>query len=99
VPTYPEICAHSLEDLDILDTRENMPYHNTAEDKQLYESTILPFWQGKTIREKLFQRMPEEWLQCYEAGIWTEFMEQRAPGHTAGGERIFQKGILDIKEE
>jgi len=43
--------------------------------------------------------MPKEWLQCYEAGIWTEFMEQRAPGHTAGGERIFHKGVLDIKEE
>jgi len=99
VPTYPEICAHSLEDLSILDTRENMPYHNSSEDKQLYKDSILPFWQGKTIREKLFQRMPKEWLQCYEAGIWTEFMEQRAPGHTAGGERIFHKGVLDIKEE
>jgi len=58
VPTYPEICAHSLEDLDILDTRENMPYHNTAEDKQLYESTILPFWQGKTIRESCSNACP-----------------------------------------
>jgi len=26
-------------------------------------------------------------------------MEQRVPGHTAGGDRIFKKGLLDIKEE
>ncbi|MCF6097282.1 glycyl radical protein [Thermovorax subterraneus] len=99
VPTYPEICTHSMQDLEILDSRENMPYKVDKETKKLYEEEIIPFWKGKTVREELFARLPQEWLDAYEAGIWTEFMEQRAPGHTAGGERIFEKGVLDIKEE
>ncbi|MBC7317758.1 glycyl radical protein [Candidatus Bipolaricaulota bacterium] len=99
VPTYPEICVHSLKDLEILDARESMPYRVDEETKRLYAEEIIPFWQGKSMRDLIFSHLPQEWIDAYEAGVWTEFMEQRAPGHTAGGERIFQKGLLDIKEE
>jgi len=99
VPTYPEMCTHSMLDLEILDTRENMPYKVDAKTRELYEEEVIPFWKGKTLREKIFDSLPKEWIEAYEAGIWTEFMEQRAPGHTAGGERIFEKGLLEIKEE
>ncbi len=99
VPTYPEICTHSLEDLEILDVRENMPYRVDEDSKKLYANEIVPYWKGKTVRENIFENLSQEWKDAYEAGVWTEFMEQRSPGHTAGGERIFEKGILDIKEE
>ncbi len=99
VPTYPEICVHSLKDLEILDTRESMPYRVDEETKRLYAEEIIPFWQGKSMRDLIFSHLPKEWIDAYEAGVWTEFMEQRAPGHTAGGERVFQKGLLEIKEE
>ena len=99
VPTYPEICVHSLADLETLDTRENMPYRVDEETKRLHAEELIPFWRGKALRDLLFQRLPKEWREAYEAGIWTEFMEQRAPGHTAGGERIFRVGLLDIKGE
>ena len=93
VPTYPEMCTHSMLDLEILDTRENMPYKVDAKTRELYEEEVIPFWKGKTLREKIFDSLPKEWIEAYEAGIWTEFMEQRAPGHTAGGERILEKGL------
>jgi len=104
VPTYPEICTHSMKDLEILNSRENMPYKVDDKTMELYQYEIIPFWRGqqgyqKPMRDILFENMSQEWIEAYEAGIWTEFMEQRAPGHTAGGERIFQKGVLDIKEE
>jgi len=99
VPTYPEICTHDLEDLEILDTRENMPYRVDEDTKKIYEEEIIPFWKGKTTREIIFDSLPKEWIEAYEAGIWTEFMEQRAPGHSAGGEKIFTTGVLDIKED
>ncbi|MGB9860711.1 MAG: trans-4-hydroxy-L-proline dehydratase [Candidatus Bipolaricaulaceae bacterium] len=99
VPTYPEICVHSLADLAILDSRENMPYRVDEETKRLYEEEIIPFWRGKSMRDLIFQHLPKEWIEAYEAGVWTEFMEQRAPGHTAGGERIFKMGLLEVKEE
>jgi len=99
VPTYPEICAHSLEDLEILHGRENMPYKVDAQTRKLYAEEIIPWWKGRTVREAVFAALPGEWREAYEAGLWTEFMEQRAPGHTAGGDRIFKTGVLDIKEE
>ena len=99
VPTYPEICVHSMQDLEILNSRENMPYKVDEETKELYKNEIIPFWKGRAMRDILFENLPQEWIDCYEAGIWTEFMEQRAPGHTAGGERIFKMGVFDIKEE
>ncbi|GLI51240.1 glycyl radical enzyme [Tepidanaerobacter syntrophicus] len=99
VPTYPEICTHSIEDLKILSNRENMPYLVDDETFKLYEEEIIPEWQGNTMRDLIFGSVSDEWIKAYEAGIWTEFMEQRAPGHTAGGERIFKTGLLDIREE
>ncbi|MGB9866447.1 MAG: trans-4-hydroxy-L-proline dehydratase [Bacillota bacterium] len=99
VPTYPEICVHSLEDLEVLHSRENMPYKVDEETRQLYQTEVIPFWKGKAMRDLMFQSLPQQWLAAYQAGVWTEFMEQRAPGHTAGGIRIFQKGLLDIKDE
>jgi formate C-acetyltransferase len=99
VPTYPEICVHSLEDLEILDSRESMPYRVDKETKKLYAEEVIPFWRGKAMRDLIFRNLPREWIEAYEAGVWTEFMEQRAPGHTAGGERIFKMGILDVKKE
>ena len=99
VPTFPEICCHTLQDLEVLNTREKMPYKVDPEVFEIYKNEIMPFWRGKTIREKLFSLVPREWLEAYEAGIFTEFMEQRAPGHTCGGERIFKVGVLEVKEE
>jgi len=99
VPTYPEVCCHNEEDLEILDSREKNPYNIDKEDRKLYEKEIYSYWQRKTIREKIFNSMSQDWLDSYEAGIFTEFMEQRVPGHTAGGSRIFSKGLEDIIQE
>ena len=35
-PTYPELCCHSLQDLDILDAREKIPFAVSAETRELY---------------------------------------------------------------
>ncbi len=96
VPTYPEVCCHDKEDLDILDSREKNPYRIDEEEKKEYQEEIHSYWKEKTIREKIFDSVSEEWKKAYEAGVFTEFMEQRAPGHTAGGSMIFDKGLKDI---
>jgi len=95
-PTYPEICLHSMKDLEILDTREKVSFKVSAQTKQIYENEIIPFWNGKTNRDRIFNSMTDEWLSAYHAGIFTEFQEQRAPGHTVLGNKIYKKGMLDI---
>jgi len=98
-PTYPEICLHTLEDLEALNSREKIPYKVYDETRDLYSNVIIPFWEGRTQRERIFENMTDDWLKAYEAGIFTEFMEQRSPGHTALGDKIYRKGFLDIKKD
>jgi formate C-acetyltransferase len=98
-PTYPELCCHCLQDLDILDAREKIPFAVSAPARQVYESTIVPFWQGNSLRDLIFREMTDEWKAAYEAGVFTEFMEQRAPGHTVLDDKIYRKGMLDFKQD
>jgi formate C-acetyltransferase len=98
-PTFPELCCHSLQDLDILDSREKIPFAASEQTRQVYQETIIPFWQGKSMRDLLFQEMTPEWKAAYEAGVFTEFMEQRSPGHTVLDDKIYRKGMLDFKRE
>ena len=95
-PTYPEINLHSLQDLDILNTREKVWFRVDAATRDVYEQVIIPFWKGKSNRERVMNNMRHEWHDAYNAGIFTEFMEQRAPGHTVAGSKIYRKGMLDI---
>ncbi|WP_026362200.1 trans-4-hydroxy-L-proline dehydratase [Geopsychrobacter electrodiphilus] len=97
VPTFPELTCHSVEDFQVLNTREQQRYTISAEDIDTYAREVIPYWQGKTIRERIFGHVPPEWQVAYEAGLFTEFMEQRAPGHTALDGQIYQQGMLDCK--
>lgn len=98
-PTFPEICIHSLDDLKILDEREKVSFNVDQETFDIYENTIIPFWTGKTNRDKLIGNMTPEWLNAYESGMFTEFQEQRAPGHTVLGKKMFQRGFLKVKQD
>jgi pyruvate formate-lyase/glycerol dehydratase family glycyl radical enzyme len=98
-PTFPELCCHSLRDLDILNSREKIPFDVDAESRRLYETEIIPFWKNRSMRDLLFAEMTDEWKTAYEAGIFTEFMEQRAPGHTVLDDKIYRKGMLDFKRD
>lgn len=98
-PTYPEICLHSLQDLDILNDRPKVSFKVSEEVKHIYEDEIIPFWKGHSNRDRIMERMTPEWINAYKAGIFTEFQEQRAPGHTVLGYKMFHTGFLDLKKE
>ena len=99
VSTYPEICCHSLEDLKILSARKKTPYAVDEETKRIYKENIIPFWKGRSIRDTIFSKMSNEWKAAYEAGVFTEFLEQRAPGHTVLDNKIYAKGLIDFKKD
>jgi len=99
VPTYPEICCHSLEDLEVLNSRKKTPYMVNEETKRIYKETIIPFWKGKSIRDIIFRNMSDEWKAAYQTGVFTEFLEQRAPGHTVLDDKIYSKGMVDFGED
>ena len=97
VPTFPELTCHSVEDLHTLDTRELQPYHISQEDIDTYAREVIPYWEGRTQRERIFSHVSKEWEEAYHAGVFTEFMEQRAGGHTAMDGKMYRRGLLDCK--
>jgi formate C-acetyltransferase len=98
-PTYPEVCLHSLRDLEILHDREKVSFKSDLSTREAFVSEIIPHWHGKTHRDRLFAAVEPEWLVAYQAGIFTEFQEQRAPGHTVLGDKIYRKGMQDLIRE
>jgi formate C-acetyltransferase len=98
-PTYPELCCHTLQDLDILDTREKISFSVSTEARDAYRDTVIPFWRERSMRHRIFEQMTDEWKAAYEAGVFTEFMEQRAPGHTVADGKIYRKGMLDFQAD
>jgi len=99
IPTYPELTCHSLDDLRILDSRAKTSYRVDEACLRSYAESVIPYWQGRSLRDKIFQALPAEWHQAYRLGIYTEFMEQRAPGHTVLDDKIYRKGMLDFKKD
>ncbi len=98
-PTYPELTCHSVEDLEILRSRGKTRYAVSDETIAVYRDRIIPYWRGRTMRDRAFAILPQDWLDAYGAGMFTEFMEQRAPGHTSLDGKIYERGLLDFKDE
>ena len=83
----------------VMDARDLIYFRVSEEDLKVQEETIIPFWEKRSIRHKILENMSEEWKDAYAAGICTEFMEQRGPGHTVGSEKIYKKGFQDYKND
>ncbi|HOP06636.1 MAG TPA: glycyl radical protein [candidate division Zixibacteria bacterium] len=98
-PTYPEICCHTLKDFEVLDSRPKIPFAVSDENRRIQKEQIIPFWSGRSIRNRIFEQVDNDWKDCYEAGVFTEFQEQRAPGHTVLDDKIYRKGMLDFRAD
>jgi formate C-acetyltransferase len=99
VSTFPELNCHTGEDLRILNNREMTPFSISEEDVERFETQVLPAWEGKSMRDRVFNEVPDNWSAAYKAGFFTEFMEQRAPGHTTLDGAIYHKGMIGFKRE
>jgi len=95
-PTYPEICTHTIKDFEILDTRKKISFSVDENTKVDQVNFIGPYWTGRSLRDRIFDELDPEWKEAYAAGVFTEFMEQRAPGHTVMDDKIYKKGFRDF---
>ena len=98
-PTFPELCCHTVEDMHVMNDRELINFTVQEEDFTVQEEVMIPYWDKRCIRNKILRQMTPEWKKAYECGIFTEFMEQRGPGHTVGSFKIYEKGFLDYKAD
>jgi formate C-acetyltransferase len=98
-PTYPEVCIHSISDLELIDQRPKVSFRVGEEVKETYSRRLIPYWTGKSNRDKIFAQLSPSWIAAYEAGVFTEFLEQRAPGHTVLGDVIYHNGFKDLRQK
>jgi formate C-acetyltransferase len=59
-PTYPELTCHRVEDLEILNSRPKTSYQVEQETLRIYREKIIPYWQGRSMRDHIFGHMSEE---------------------------------------
>jgi formate C-acetyltransferase len=95
-PTFPELCCHTLQDFENMAARERVSFAVSEADRQTQAEVIIPFWQERATLTKMMQLLPPEWHRLFEAGLFTEFMAQRGPGHTVADGKIYRKGYLDF---
>ena len=98
-PTFPELCCHTMEDLQVMNDRELINFKVDEETRRIHAEEIIPYWEHRSIREKIMKSVSPIWKDCYAAGMFTEFMEQRGPGHTGGGGGFYKKGFSDYKKD
>uniref|UniRef100_UPI002626CD18 pyruvate formate lyase family protein n=1 Tax=uncultured Acetatifactor sp. TaxID=1671927 RepID=UPI002626CD18 len=98
-PTFPELCCHTLEDMHNMNDRSVVNFTVTEDDLKIQEEQIIPYWEDRSMRRRILDSMTPEWKEAYAAGIFTEFMEQRGPGHTVGSVKLYEKGYLDYQED
>ena len=65
VSTFPELNCHSAEDLKILDSRPMTSYSVEKGDIDLYSEKVIPYWTGRTLRDRIFSNVPGEWRALY----------------------------------
>lgn len=98
-PTFPELCCHTVEDMHVMNDRELISFKVKDEYYKIQEDVMLPYWDKRSMRNRILRQMTPEWKDAYGAGLFTEFMEQRGPGHTVGSVKIYEKGFIDYKED
>lgn len=95
-PTFPELCCHTLEDFDTLNSRERVFFRVTDEDKRIQRDVIIPYWKDRAMLTKMNGLLPRAWQKLFAAGMFTEFLQQRGPGHTVADGKIYWKGYGDF---
>ncbi|MCL2368982.1 MAG: formate C-acetyltransferase/glycerol dehydratase family glycyl radical enzyme [Oscillospiraceae bacterium] len=95
-PTFPELCCHTLEDFRNMNDRKNVFFKVSEADMDIQRDIIIPYWKDRAMMTKMNSLLPEAWHSLFQAGMFTEFLMQRGPGHTVADGKIYQKGYLDF---
>jgi formate C-acetyltransferase len=95
-PTFPELCCHTLEDFENMNSREKVFFRVTEDDKRIQREVIIPYWKERAMMSRVMPLLPDEWHKLFNAGLYTEFLLQRGPGHTVADGKIYHNGYLDF---
>ena len=61
VPTFPELTCHSIEDLGSSTRARRRSYAVTPDVIESTSDEVIPYWRGRSLRDRLFATLPPEW--------------------------------------
>ena len=99
-PLYPEFnSAWIVRELDTLPERFETAFQISPETRDRIRG-ILPFWEGRTVGDRIGASAPPESLEAVEEGIFFHYYLNRSIGHiTCDYEKLLQRGIRGIRHE
>ncbi len=98
-PTYPELCCHTLEDLDILDSREKISFAVDQGARDAYRDEVIPYWRGRSMRDRMFQETARRVEARLRGGrVHRVHGAARARPHGADG-KIYEKGLGGLQAD
>lgn len=95
-PTFPELCCHTIEDFENMNNRERVYFRTSKEDIKIQRDLIIPYWKDRAMMTKMNKLLSKEWIDLFEGGLFTEFLQQRGPGHTVADGKIYHTGYEDF---
>jgi formate C-acetyltransferase len=101
VPLFPEYAIDwILEQMDTFPTRHGDRFQITEEQKQTLRN-LLPYWKGRSLRDKIRGCVPPLIKGFLEDGIFTnENYTMSAPGHVVPDyEVVLKEGLTGIRDE
>jgi formate C-acetyltransferase len=100
VPLFPEYAIDwILKDMDTFTTRQGDRFKITEEQK-LTLRDVLPFWKGKSLRDKILGALPAELREILSYGVFAnENFTMSGPGHMVPNHKmLLQTGLGGIKK-
>ena len=101
VPLFPENAVNwILDQMDDFTTRQGDRFHITEEQKRKLRG-VLPYWRGKTLRDKIRGTLPPDLTEILGHGLFAnENFTMSGPGHVVPDHEMWlRRGLLSIREE
>lgn len=81
-PLYPEYNVTWLKnEIDSLSERFETAFEISEENKKAVKRTVIPFWEGRTIYDKILPHIPPEAARAADAGALFHYYLNRSIGH------------------
>jgi pyruvate formate-lyase/glycerol dehydratase family glycyl radical enzyme len=101
VPLFPEYAVDWIsEQMDTFPTRQGDQFQITEEQKRMLRE-VLPYWQGKCLRDKVKGSLSPFLKEILGHGVFTnENFTMSAPGHVVPDyETVLQRGLIGIRDD
>jgi len=98
-PVFPEFSTDWIErELDTFETREADKFIVSQETKKILRE-VLPYWRGKTTKDKSIAIMPEEVYNAHKSLVFILTSLASVTGHIMiDNEQLLKVGLLGIKQ-